>query len=177
MIKAMRYLKPFWLSVLGVIALVFAQVQFDLALPDYMSRIVTYGIQYGGITSPLAEMISSETAAHMKYFMSDAEIREFEQSFTPVSKGDAGYPENASGEVWIQGEVSEEASASIEKAFMIASVLNMNPSGQMDPAQLWPMLEANPAMASSIMEMADKQLEGYTEDNLRALKIMMVKNE
>lgn len=178
MIKAMRYLKPFWLSVLAVIALVFAQVQFDLALPDYMSRIVTYGIQYGGITSPLAEMISSDTAAHMQYFMSEDEIRQFEQSYTSVAQGEAGYPQNASGSpVWVKGEVSEEAAASIEKAFMIASVLNMNPSGQMDPAQLWPMLEANPAMASSIMEMADKQLEGYTEDNLRALKIMMVKNE
>ena len=58
MIKAFRYLKPFWLSVLAVIALVFAQVQSDLALPDYMSKIVTYGIQYGGITSPLAEVLS-----------------------------------------------------------------------------------------------------------------------
>ena len=70
MIKAMRYLKPFWLSVIAIVALVFAQVQFDLALPDYMSRIVTYGIQYGGITSPQPGTISEETASHMKYFMS-----------------------------------------------------------------------------------------------------------
>ena len=49
MLKAIRYLKPFWLSVAAVIILVFAQVQLDLALPDYMSGIVTYGIQYGGI--------------------------------------------------------------------------------------------------------------------------------
>ena len=51
MTKAFRYLRPFWLSVIAIVALVFAQVQADLALPDYMSRIVTYGIQYGGITS------------------------------------------------------------------------------------------------------------------------------
>ena len=42
MIKAFRYLKPFWLSVLMIVGLVFLQVQFDLALPDYMSDIVTY---------------------------------------------------------------------------------------------------------------------------------------
>ena len=40
MVKTLRYLKPFWLSVLAIIALTFMQVQFELALPDYMSNIV-----------------------------------------------------------------------------------------------------------------------------------------
>lgn len=178
MIKAMRYLKPFWLSVLAIIALVFAQVQFDLALPDYMSKIVTYGIQYGGITSPLAEVISAQTASHMKYFMSAEESGEFEKSYILVNKGETGYPAEADGQpVWIAKEVSEEASVAIQKAFMIASVIGMNPSGQMDPAQIWSALEMNPAMAENIMKTADEMLSGYTEDNLTALKIMMVKNE
>ena len=34
MLKAFRYLKPFWLSVVAVVALVFGQVQCELALPD-----------------------------------------------------------------------------------------------------------------------------------------------
>ena len=178
MIKAMRYLKPFWLSVIAIVALVFAQVQFDLALPDYMSRIVTYGIQYGGITSPQPGTISEETASHMKYFMSESETNEFENTYQLVSASDPGYPADANGSpVWIQKEGSETSSASVEKAFMIASVLNMNPSGETDPAQLWSALEVNPAMAQDIMKMADQQLEGYTEDNLKALKIMMVRNE
>ena len=178
MIKAMRYLKPFWLSVIAIVALVFAQVQFDLALPDYMSRIVTYGIQYGGITSPQPGTISEETASHMKYFMSESETNEFENTYQLVNTSDPGYPADANGSpVWIQKEGSETSSASVEKAFMIASVLNMNPSGETDPAQLWSALEVNPAMAQDIMKMADQQLEGYTEDNLKALKIMMVRNE
>ena len=178
MIKAMRYLKPFWLSVIAIVALVFAQVQFDLALPDYMSRIVTYGIQYGGITSPQPGTISEETASHMKYFMSESETNDFENTYQLVSASDPGYPADANGSpVWIQKEGSETSSASVEKAFMIASVLNMNPSGETDPAQLWSALEVNPAMAQDIMKMADQQLEGYTEDNLKALKIMMVRNE
>jgi len=178
MIKAMRYLKPFWLSVIAIVALVFAQVQFDLALPDYMSRIVTYGIQYGGITSPQPGTISEETASHMKYFMSESETNDFENTYQLVSASDPDYPADANGSpVWIQKEGSETSSASVEKAFMIASVLNMNPSGETDPAQLWSALEVNPAMAQDIMKMADQQLEGYTEDNLKALKIMMVRNE
>ena len=178
MIKAMRYLKPYWLSVLAIIALVFAQVQFDLALPDYMSKIVTYGIQYGGITSPLADMISTDTYTHMKYFMSEAEIRQFESSYRLITSADSEFPENTDAQsLWMKGDVSEEASASIEKAFMIASVLNMNPTGKSDPEAVWSALAVNPAMAESIMQGADAQLEGYTEDNLRALKIMMVRNE
>ena len=178
MIKAMRYLKPFWLSVIAIVALVFAQVQFDLALPDYMSRIVTYGIQYGGIISPQPGTISEETASHMKYFMSESETNDFENTYQLVSASDPDYPADANGSpVWIQKEGSETSSASVEKAFMIASVLNMNPSGETDPAQLWSALEVNPAMAQDIMKMADQQLEGYTEDNLKALKIMMVRNE
>jgi len=178
MIKAMRYLKPFWLSVIAIVALVFAQVQFDLALPDYMSRIVTYGIQYGGITSPQPGTISEETASHMKYFMSESETNDFENTYQLVSASDPDYPADANGSpVWIQKEGSETSSASVQKAFMIASVLNMNPSGETDPAQLWSALEVNPAMAQDIMKMADQQLEGYTEDNLKALKIMMVRNE
>ena len=178
MIKAMRYLKPYWLSVLAIIALVFAQVQFDLALPDYMSKIVTYGIQYGGITSPLADMISTDTYTHMKYFMSEAEIRQFESSYRLITSADSEFPENADAQsLWMKGDVSEEASASIEKAFMIASVLNMNPTEESDPEAVWSALAVNPAMAESIMQGADAQLEGYTEDNLRALKIMMVRNE
>ena len=44
-----KYLKPYIVTVLLVVALTFIQVQTELALPDYMSNIVTNGIQYAGI--------------------------------------------------------------------------------------------------------------------------------
>ncbi len=44
-----KYLKPYLLIVMTVIVLTFVQVQTELTLPDYMSGIVTNGIQYGGI--------------------------------------------------------------------------------------------------------------------------------
>ena len=49
MIKLIRYLKPYWASIILVIALLFVQANADLALPDYMSRIVNVGIQQSGI--------------------------------------------------------------------------------------------------------------------------------
>ena len=45
--RLLNYLKPSWLIILIIIGLTYAQVQFDLALPDYMSNIVTEGIEYG----------------------------------------------------------------------------------------------------------------------------------
>ena len=55
-----KYLKPYVLVVLAIVALTFGQVQSELTLPDYMSRIVTNGIQYGGITEEVPELISSK---------------------------------------------------------------------------------------------------------------------
>ena len=52
-----RYLKPYWLSIVLVIALLFIQANADLSLPDYLSKIVNIGIQQGGIEPDLPQVI------------------------------------------------------------------------------------------------------------------------
>ena len=91
MLKALRYLKPFWLSVLAVIALTFAQVQFELALPDYMSGIVTYGIQYSGIDNPSPKALRASTYEHMKSFMDQQEQLNLDSAYTLVPAGTEAY--------------------------------------------------------------------------------------
>ena len=49
MLKLMKYTKPYMVMLLLAIVLLFAQANFDLALPDYLSRIVNTGIQQGGV--------------------------------------------------------------------------------------------------------------------------------
>ncbi len=44
MTKLLKYLKPYTLMIIGVIALTFGQVMADLQLPDYMAKIVNQGI-------------------------------------------------------------------------------------------------------------------------------------
>lgn len=44
MLKLLKYLKPYWLIMIIVVITIFIQVQADLALPDYMARIVNEGI-------------------------------------------------------------------------------------------------------------------------------------
>ncbi|NCC76655.1 MAG: ABC transporter ATP-binding protein [Clostridia bacterium] len=55
MMQLIRYLKPYVLSVVVIVALLFAQAMTDLALPDYMSNIVNVGLQQGGIERAVPE--------------------------------------------------------------------------------------------------------------------------
>ena len=49
MLKLFKGLKPYWLSVVGVLGLVFISTMTDLSLPDLMSDIVDTGIVKGDI--------------------------------------------------------------------------------------------------------------------------------
>ena len=52
-----KYLKPFRLQILIIIALLFVQAICELSLPDYMSNIVNTGIQQGGIDSSIPNVV------------------------------------------------------------------------------------------------------------------------
>ena len=51
MLRLAKYLKPYVLLILMAVVLLFVQANADLALPDYMSNIVNYGIQQGGVVN------------------------------------------------------------------------------------------------------------------------------
>lgn len=179
MLKAFRYLKPYWLSVLAIVALIFGQVQSELALPDYMSDIVTYGIQYGGVTSSEPEAMRASTLAHMAYFSADAA-----DDYTIISQGDASYeqeyPAVKDQDIAVKkdGAVLSDDS---RKAFLLVSMLdNEEVLKQMNLSssdELYAAMDANPAVKEQIMSMAEEKLSGFTEDNIESAAIMAVRNE
>ena len=57
MLKLRRYTKPFLMSILIIVALLFGQAMCELAMPDYMSDIVNIGINAGGIEDGVPEAI------------------------------------------------------------------------------------------------------------------------
>ena len=57
MLRLLKYLKPYLLLVLIAIGLLFVQANSDLALPDYLSKIVNNGIQQNGIESAVPTAI------------------------------------------------------------------------------------------------------------------------
>ena len=179
MLKAFRYLNPYWLSVLAIVALIFGQVQSELALPDYMSDIVTYGIQYGGVTSSEPEAMRASTLAHMAYFSADAA-----DDYTIISQGDASYEQEYPA-VKDQDIAVKKDGASLSddnrKAFLLVSMLDsedvlkqMNLSSS---DELYAAMDANPAVKEQIMSMAEEKLSGFTEDNIESAAIMAVRNE
>ena len=85
-----RYMKPYLLVILTVIALTFVQVQTELTLPDYMSGIVTNGIQYGGITETNPNAITAADMEKVLVFLSSEEQKTVLESFELVKSGTNG---------------------------------------------------------------------------------------
>ncbi len=183
MIKVLKYMKPYWLSVLGVIVFVFGQVQCDLALPDMMSDIVTYGIQYGGITTPIPEAMSSSTMEHMAYFLEGSEYETFKDSYSLIEQEDAQYidtyPELANEDIYIANQDLDNSD--YQRAFLaVTSLENEEVLTSMNiPSTdaLYQAMDASPEMQNTILSSIDEMMDGYTEENLSSACIMAVKTE
>ncbi len=73
MLKVLKNLKNSWTSVIIIVILLCVQAATDLALPDYTSKIVNVGIQYGGIEEAAPEVISEEDMENILFFTDDDE--------------------------------------------------------------------------------------------------------
>ena len=71
MLKVLRNLKNSWATVLIIVILLCVQAATDLALPDYTSKIVNVGIQYGGIEDAVPEVISDDEMENLLFFTED----------------------------------------------------------------------------------------------------------
>ena len=69
MLKLIRFAKPYWIMLTLSIALLFTQANLDLALPDYLSRIVNTGIQQGGVETALPKAIRQVQLERAAVFM------------------------------------------------------------------------------------------------------------
>ena len=69
MIRLAKYLKPYRVMILLSIILLFAQANFDLALPDYLSRIVNVGIQQGGVENAVPVAIRQSQMEKLVIFV------------------------------------------------------------------------------------------------------------
>ncbi|WP_249028612.1 ABC transporter ATP-binding protein [Tannockella kyphosi] len=88
MIKLKNYYKPFLVSIIIIVGLLFVQSQAELSLPDYMSEIVTNGIQSGGAEDAVAQVMSEETYDHICIFLDDQEIEVLEENYTLIENSE-----------------------------------------------------------------------------------------
>jgi ATP-binding cassette, subfamily B, multidrug efflux pump len=68
--KLIRFLKPYYWLVILVFSLLFGQAMCDLALPDYMSKIINIGIQQNGIENAVPDVIRASEMNKLTVFMS-----------------------------------------------------------------------------------------------------------
>jgi len=94
MLRLIKYLKPYWLLVVIAIGLLFLQANADLALPDYMSNIVNYGIQQGGVVSAVPVAIRQSEMNRLVAFMSADNKTAVLADYTLVDKNSADYAAN-----------------------------------------------------------------------------------
>ena len=76
MTRLARYLKPYLWALLLAVALLFLQANADLALPDYMSRIVNVGIQQGGVENAVPPAVRASTLETLLLFLPEDEARQ-----------------------------------------------------------------------------------------------------
>ena len=91
MIRLAKYLKPYLGMVLLAILLLFAQANFDLALPDYLSRIVNVGIQQGGVENAVPHAIRQSQVNKMTIFMTAEEKTNVLAAYTLVDQASPDY--------------------------------------------------------------------------------------
>ena len=83
-----KYLKPFWLLAILVVGLTFLRVQSELALPDYMSDIVTNGIQYGGISENVPLVMTTEKMDTLSLLLDENNRDAFRDSYEQLPSGE-----------------------------------------------------------------------------------------
>lgn len=184
MLKAFRYLKPYWISVVAVIVLVFAQVQAQLALPDHMSKIITYGIQYGGITESIPSPMSEETYNHLQVFMDEESKTILEDNYVQVSQGDTSYtkkyPLVENEDIYVLKDHPDSSlEDTIKKPLLMTSLLENEEilkSFKLDSSsQLYQALALQPQLKEQIVNQFDAMLSKYTDANLTAAQTLAVK--
>lgn len=123
-----KYLKPFALSVVVVVGLLFVQAQTELALPDYMSDIVNTGIQTGGIESAIPNVIRQSEYERVAIFLSEDEQAAFLDNFKLIESENAtaqekeDYPILASDDVYVKAISDEVALQAIEPSLARAEL-------------------------------------------------------
>ncbi|MGE5124028.1 MAG: ABC transporter permease, partial [Acidobacteriaceae bacterium] len=91
MTRLLKFIKPYLPLVVIAIALLFVQANADLALPDYLARIVNTGIQLSGIENAVPHAIRQGSMDKLMLFMSEQDQAAVLSDYRLVDKTSADY--------------------------------------------------------------------------------------
>jgi ATP-binding cassette, subfamily B, multidrug efflux pump len=143
MARLLRYLKPYWWSILLVIGLLFAQAMADLALPNYMSNIVNVGIQQGGMETAVPVAVRQSQMEKLTIFLTPDEQAQVLSAYTLVQDPavsldkflakDAGVPAEP---VYVLNDLADDQLTALTPVIARAELMvYMLQQAQADPAK------------------------------------------
>lgn len=91
--KILTYFKAHIFSFLLIVVLLFSQAQAELALPGYMSDIISYGIINNGISSPVPKALSQESYNKISLFLSKSEKAQVQKIYNLIQTNQASKQE------------------------------------------------------------------------------------
>lgn len=119
--RLLKYLKPYALYIIAAIALLFVMANADLALPDYLSRIVNVGIQQNGIDSVVPQYIRKSQLDNMVLFFDEQEADTVYGAYRLVDETASDYDELVQAvpgletePVYVLNDLSKEEIAQVE---------------------------------------------------------------
>jgi len=134
MLRLRRYLIPYFWMFAAAVVLLFIQANLDLALPDYLSRIVNTGIQQNGVESPVPAAIRRSELEKVVLFLGADDAQAVREAYILAEPGLSSYetlletyPAIADEPVYVLADQSEEAierlSLPFGKAFLAVSAI------------------------------------------------------
>ena len=143
MLRLLRYLKPYWWSILLVLGLLFAQAMADLALPNYMSNIVNVGIQQGGLETAVPVAVRQSQMEKISLFLAPDEQKLVMEAYSltqdpavSLEKYLSRDAEVTSEPVYLVNELSDEQLAALNPVIAKAELMvYMLQQAQADPAK------------------------------------------
>lgn len=183
MSKLLKYIQPFFLSIVFVILLLFGQAYCELTLPDFMQNIVNTGIQNNGIESGVYEQIRSKTLDSYLMLADDNQKKIIDDAYTLVKSDEATkdqinkIPALKDEGVYLLKDISNEAHQEIEEVFtdlemtFVAVSKEATETGEQIPALL---------MKNGIdyyNDSAKKQIKALGSSTIQSMTSQFVKTE
>ena len=161
-----KYLKKYIFLIVVVVLFTFVQVQSELKLPDYMSDIVTNGIQYNGISENVPRAISEKEMNKLSLFVDDLDSiytlaekdREYKVANQVVSFKENVYVLNKD----YDGTLDNELSKAMTYVFLAEK------AGVDDDT--FKMLKDNPSMKKQYLEKFDEYVSGLQDNTASVSK-------
>ena len=206
MLRLTKYLKPYIVLILLTIVLLFIQANADLALPDYLSKIVNNGIQQEGVENAVPQAIRKSEMDKLLIFLSAADQSLIFSDYTLVDQNSSDYaqyvqeyPALAAEPIYVLREVDQVAIDQLNPVMgkalvvvsgieqMIADPTNAPPLGEgfdFDPSRIpagmdvFDMLARMPAAQLSEMSTAiDEMFASLGGSMINQMAVGVVKTE